>query len=77
MTTEIAVTNNQLDMMRHAVGNALNGRNRYCAGGDDVAPWDDLVSKGLAVAWPDSSGFYVGPMYSITEAGYEMLGLKG
>lgn len=49
------ISNNQRDMMRHALGFPNPGnvsyRNHFClgAGGDGYSEWDDLVQKGLAI----------------------------
>lgn len=68
------------EKMRHALG--VHGythtggtrwkkpyRNHFVAGGEDIAVWDDLVTKGFAVGRPGNEITGGGPVYFVTEAG--------
>ena len=68
----VSVSDEQLELMRHATGNKRDGhRNYFAAGEGDLIVWRDLVTKGLAterqrVSWTEFVYFHV------TEAGLDV-----
>lgn len=75
-----SISKEQRAHMMHALGHMIVSgkpvkslsecyRNRYCAGGETIERWDDLVGKGFAVLT------YMGtnPMYEVTEEGFLLL----
>lgn len=61
----VSITDEQLELIRHATGNKRDGHRNYFAAGDgDLAAWRDLVTKGLAterqkVSWTEFAYFHV------------------
>lgn len=63
------LTDHERHMMRHALGlttRTVAYRNRYTAGGSDVAVWRSLVTRGLAHEHADIGG---DPLFCVRSAG--------
>lgn len=64
-----SLTDHERHMMRHALGLSTRKvayRNRYTAGGADVAVWRALVARGLAHEHSDIGG---DPLFCVRSAG--------
>ncbi len=77
--TEIALTTNQIDLMRHAMGSSHAGttmgwRNYFCGEDPDILK---LAELGLMRKFREASDVLPDPMYMVTDEGIAWLRKAG